>query len=128
LARELGIDQSRWVYLHGYADLKERALIERPDLGSSPAAVEACKAALSGAGIGLEAITFFDLYSCFPIAVFNILDGLGLRADDPRGFTTPGGLPYFGGPGNNYSMHAIAATAARLRAEPGTYGLVGANG
>jgi acetyl-CoA C-acetyltransferase len=128
VARELGIDDSKWIYLHGYADAVERNLLERPEMGSSPAAVEACRAALACAGIGVDAITYFDLYSCFPIAVFNILDGLGLRYDDPRGFTTTGGLPYFGGAGNNYSMHAIAATAARLRARPGSYALVGANG
>ncbi|MGA8848187.1 MAG: enoyl-CoA hydratase-related protein, partial [Nocardioides sp.] len=39
-----------------------------------------------------------------------------------------GGLPYFGGPGNSYSLHAIVETALRCRASPGTFGLVGANG
>jgi acetyl-CoA C-acetyltransferase len=128
VARELGIDAKKWIYLHGYADARERSLIERPDLGASPAAVEACRTALSCAGIGLEAIQYFDLYSCFPIAVFNILDGLGLQPEDKRGFTTTGGLPYFGGAGNNYSMHAIASMVPRLRAKPDSFGLVGANG
>jgi acetyl-CoA C-acetyltransferase len=128
VARELGIPERQWVYLHGYADAKERALIDRPDLSTSPAAIEACRVALAAADVTTNDIKYFDLYSCFPIAVFNVLDGLGLRADDPRGFTTTGGLPYFGGAGNNYSMHAIAATVARLRADPGSYALVGANG
>ena len=39
-----------------------------------------------------------------------------------------GRLPFFGGAGNNYSMHAIAETVQRARRDPGTYGLVGANG
>jgi acetyl-CoA C-acetyltransferase len=39
-----------------------------------------------------------------------------------------GGLPYAGGPGNNYAMHSIAAMMGRLRAKPGTHGLVTANG
>jgi hypothetical protein len=60
--------------------------------------------------------------------VFNICDGLGLAPDDPRGLTVTGGLPFFGGAGNNYSMHAIAETVQRARANPGSYGLVGANG
>ncbi|MCB1844664.1 MAG: hypothetical protein KDI09_17005, partial [Halioglobus sp.] len=38
-----------------------------------------------------------------------------------------GGLPYFGGPGNNYSMHALAEMAMRLRGGP-SRGLVTANG
>jgi acetyl-CoA C-acetyltransferase len=51
-----------------------------------------------------------------------------VATDDPRGLTVTGGLPFFGGPGNNYSMHAIASTLSRVRAQPGTYGFVGANG
>jgi acetyl-CoA C-acetyltransferase len=42
--------------------------------------------------------------------------------------TLTGGLPYFGGAGNNYSMHAIAEAVTRVRSNPGTYALVGANG
>ena len=73
-------------------------------------------------------MSYFDLYSCFPISVFAVCDALGLSADDPRRLTTTGGLPYFGGPGSNYSMHGIASVVERVRAQPGTYGLVGANG
>ncbi|MET0987913.1 MAG: enoyl-CoA hydratase-related protein [Steroidobacteraceae bacterium] len=128
LARELGIAESKWVYLHGCADARERALLERPDMSSSPAAIEASRAALAAAGIDIGQVDCFDLYSCFPIPVFNVLDAFGLSANDPRGFTLTGGLPYFGGAGNNYSMHGIAAAAARARATPGTYAFVGANG
>ena len=39
-----------------------------------------------------------------------------------------GGLPYFGGPGNNYVTHSIAEMVARVRAKPGSFGLVTANG
>lgn len=35
-----------------------------------------------------------------------------------------GGLPYAGGPGNDYSTHAIAAMVERLRRKPGARGLV----
>ena len=42
--------------------------------------------------------------------------------------TLTGGLPYFGGAGNNYSMHAIAEAVARVRARPGSYALISANG
>ena len=34
------------------------------------------------------------------------------------------GLPYHGGPGNNYSTHAIACMVERLRARPGASGVV----
>jgi acetyl-CoA C-acetyltransferase len=127
-AERLGVPREKWVFLHGHADLQERDLLQRADLGSSPAAVMAVRHALDVAGIDVDDVATFDLYSCFPIAVSNVADGLGLAADDPRGLTLTGGLPFFGGPGNNYSMHAIAETVHRMRACPGSYGLVGANG
>lgn len=80
------------------------------------------------AGVGVDDIATFDLYSCFPVPVFNICDGMGIAPDDPRGLTLTGGLPFFGGAGNNYSMHAIAETVQQLRSRPGEFGLVGANG
>ena len=73
-------------------------------------------------------MTTFDLYSCFPFPVFAVCDDFGLTADDPRGLTLTGGLPYFGGPGNSYSLHGIAETVAAMRDKPGSFGLVGANG
>ncbi|GAA2343079.1 hypothetical protein GCM10009854_19810 [Saccharopolyspora halophila] len=127
-ARRLGIDPRKWVFLAGCADLREQELLKRADLSTGPASALAVRHALELAGIGLDELTTIDLYSCFPIAVFNICDALGLAPDDPRGLTVTGGLPFFGGAGNNYSMHAIAETAQRLRARPGSFGLVGANG
>ncbi|GDY58996.1 hypothetical protein SVIO_096190 [Streptomyces violaceusniger] len=127
-ARRLGVPQDKWLFLHGHADLRERDLMERQDLSSAPASVAAARHALEVAGITTDDLATIDLYSCFPIAVTNICDGLGLDPADPRGLTVTGGLPFFGGAGNNYSMHAIAETAHRLRAAPGGYGLVGANG
>ncbi|MGU3291339.1 acetyl-CoA acetyltransferase [Williamsia sp. M5A3_1d] len=127
-ARELGVPSDRWVFLHGHADLREKRLLDRPDLGAAPAAAASVSSALEVAGIGLDDVNAIDLYSCFPVAVSAVCDELGLAPDDARGLTVTGGLPYFGGPGNNYSMHAIAEVVDRVRAEPGAYGLVGANG
>ncbi|MBS9534620.1 acetyl-CoA acetyltransferase [Mycobacterium sp. M1] len=127
-ARRLGVPERNWVYLHGHADLREQRLLERADLGHSPAAVAAVTEALRVAGIGMGDIAAMDLYSCFPVPVFNICDAFGLTADDPRGLTLTGGLPFFGGAGNNYSMHAIAEAVAAARKGRGDYALVGANG
>ncbi|WP_409431098.1 acetyl-CoA acetyltransferase [Mycobacterium sp. SMC-16] len=127
-ARKLGVPESKWVYLRGHADMKEQKLLGRPDVGASPASVLAVREALRVAGIGIDDISAFDLYSCFPFPVFNICDGVGLDADDPRGLTLTGGLPYFGGPGNNYSLHGIAEAVTRMRETPGEFALVGANG
>ena len=127
-ARDLGVPEDRLIYLHGAADAKERTVIERADLSHGRASVLAARQALAVAGLEVEQIDLFDLYSCFPIAVFNMLEGLDLHADDPRPFTVTGGLPFFGGAGNNYSTHAIASMVRALRARPGDYGFVGANG
>ena len=127
-ARRLGVPRDRWVFLHGHADLRERDLLDRADLSAGPASVLAVRHALDMAGIGVGDLATIDLYSCFPAPVFNICDGLGLDPTDPRGLTLTGGLPFFGGAGNNYSMHAIAETVQRARRAPGSYGLVGANG
>ena len=91
----------------------------RPDPGTSPAIGAAGRAALEAAGAGLDDVAAFDLYSCFPCAVEMAAGALGLRLDDTRGFTVTGGLPYFGGPGNDYTLHAIATMAERLRREGG---------
>jgi len=127
-AQRLGVPADRWVFLHGHADLRERSLLDRADLSASPASVLAAQHALDVAGIGAADLATIDLYSCFPAPVFNICDGLGLAADDPRDLTLTGGLPFFGGAGNNYSMHAIAETVQAARQSPGCYGFVGANG
>jgi acetyl-CoA C-acetyltransferase len=127
-AQELGIAENRFVYLYGGADVKERTPIERQDLSRGPASVLAIKHALGAAGRTLDDVALFDFYSCFPIAVFNVRDGLGISPADPRPLTVTGGLPYFGGAGNNYSMHAIASMTRMLRQRPNDFGLVAANG
>jgi acetyl-CoA C-acetyltransferase len=127
-ADRLGVPVANRVYLHGHAELRERELLERADLAAAPASVTAARHALEVAGIGVDDLTTIDLYSCFPVAVSAITDGLGLTPDDPRGLTLTGGLPFFGGAGNNYSLHAVAETVHRLRTAPGAFGFVGANG
>jgi acetyl-CoA C-acetyltransferase len=127
-ARRLGVPEPHWVFLRGHADLREQNLMDRVDLSHAPSAPMAVQEALRVAGIGVTDVSTLDLYSCFPVAVFNVCDGIGLAADDPRGLTLTGGLPYFGGAGNNYSMHAVVETVYRMRTQPGHFGLVGANG
>ncbi|MFN3514581.1 MAG: acetyl-CoA acetyltransferase [Phenylobacterium sp.] len=128
-ARELGVPEDRFVYLHGCADAADLWYpLERQNFHSSPAMRLTGKRALEMAGVGLSDIAHIDLYSCFPVAVEIGAEELGLALDDPRGLTVTGGLPYMGGPGNNYAMHSIAVMMDRLRKDRGAYGLVTANG
>jgi acetyl-CoA C-acetyltransferase len=129
-ADELAIAPEKRVYLHGGADANEPwDLLERVDYTTAPALGAAANAALDMAECTLAEIDLFDIYSCFPSAVSIACAELGVATDDARGLTLTGGLPYFGGPGNNYSMHAIATLIERLRAaRAGARGLVTANG
>lgn len=124
-ARELGIPEDRWVYLHGCGDATEHWYVtERVNYHSAPAIRAAGRRALSMARAGIDEIAAFDLYSCFPSAVQLGRDALGIAANDARPLTVTGGLPYFGGPGNNYTMHGIATMVDWLRAQPDELGLV----
>jgi acetyl-CoA C-acetyltransferase len=95
----------------------------RPDLGRSPAIAAAVGHALAAAGLGIDDVGAVDLYSCFPCVIEMAAEAIGIVPDDRRGLTVTGGLPYFGGPGSNYTLHAIATMTDRLRAEGGS-GLV----
>ncbi len=128
-ARELGIPKERWVYLHGSGDAKDKWFVsDRVNYYTSPAIRATTQRALAMAGVGVDGVAMFDLYSCFPSAVQLALDALGLKPDDPRPLTVTGGLPYAGGPGNNYVTHSIATTVQRLREAPEQYALVTALG
>jgi acetyl-CoA C-acetyltransferase len=128
-ADELGIPSSKRVYLHGCAQGDDHWYVtERPDLHTSPAIRRVVSRTFAMADKSLDDVAVFDIYSCFPSAVEIACEEIGLAEDDPRDFTVTGGLPYFGGPGNNYAMHAIAGMVQRLRRMPGSFGLVTANG
>ena len=125
-ARALGLED-RSLFVWSGANAAEPAPAARPDLSDAPSMRAASQAALGAVGIDADDLALIDLYSCFPIAVEVAASGLGVSLDDPRGLTVTGGLPFFGGPGNNYSMHAIATLADRLP-ESGGLGYIGANG
>jgi acetyl-CoA C-acetyltransferase len=128
-ARDLGVPEDRIVYLHGCADAADLwNPLDRQNFHSSPAMRLTGRRALEMAGKRLSDMAFFDLYSCFPVAVEIGAEELGLDLDDPRGLTVTGGLPYAGGPGNNYVMHSIAVMMQKLRARREAFGLVTGNG
>lgn len=128
LARALGVPEDKWVHIHSVTAATELMLSARPDLSANPASIASVEAALDRTGKSMDDMQFLDFYSCFAIPVFNQCDHFGLAADDPRGLTLTGGLPFFGGAGNNYSAHAICEAVERVRGNRGSYALVGANG
>jgi acetyl-CoA C-acetyltransferase len=128
-AEKLGIDCSRWVYPMGGAELNNIwHVTQRPRLHDSPAITEAARLALKQSGLHLSDIDIFDLYSCFPSQVEISRRALGVPEDDPRDLTVTGGLAFFGGPGNNYTMHAIASVVHRIRHNRRMKAMITANG
>ncbi|MGB7405420.1 MAG: hypothetical protein WA906_07010, partial [Pacificimonas sp.] len=128
-ADELGVAEEARVYLHGSADTHEKLLpVDRPDYARCPAIEVGARHALQQAGVKPADLGPIDLYSCFPIAVELAADEIGLPKDDPKRLTMTGGLSYFGGPGNAYSMHGIAEVFAACRANAQEIGFVFANG
>lgn len=129
-AQRLGIPADRWIFPWAGVEVAEKwTLAERPDLAAAPAVRMAGTALLSACGTDMDDVAFIDLYSCFPSAVELGAAALGLECADPARLTLTGGLPYFGGPGNGYSLFAIATLVTRLReAREPAVGLVWANG
>lgn len=128
-ARAMGIDRAKWVYPMGGAELNNIWHVSRrPNLHDSPAITEAARLALKQSGLSLSDISVFDLYSCFPSIVEITRQAMGIPEQDPRDLTVTGGLAYFGGPGNNYSMHAIATIVDLIRSDCRLKAMVTANG
>jgi len=129
-ARAAGLPRERWMYWLGGAFAEERAwfVSERADLSHS-AALETCAArALDAAALTMDKVDFIDFYSCFPVAVELACEAYGIAEDDARGLTVTGGLPYAGGPGSNYTTHAVATMLERVRRRSGSVGLCTGNG
>jgi acetyl-CoA C-acetyltransferase len=100
---------------------------QRRQLDDSPGIRAAANALWKAARVGVDDIDYFDLYSCFPIAVEVGAAAIGLAMDDARGLTLTGSMSFFGGPGNNYTSHGIASAVLRLR-ESGRFAYVSGNG
>ncbi len=106
----------RPVYFRGGActEDRQRFLVHKRDFTRNAALGAAASRAMARAGITVDEMQAFDLYSCFPCAVTMACHELGLAHDDPRPLTLTGGLGFFGGPGNDYNLHGIATLAERI--------------
>lgn len=128
-ARTLGVPPEKMVYLQAGSEAQDVwHTSERVDFFRSPALSACLSEALHMADIAAADIDHFDLYSCFPSAVEIACEALGIDSCDARGVTVTGGLMRFGGPGNNYSLHAIAHMVEKLRDTGRGHGLISANG
>ncbi len=112
----------------GYARDRQRFMMEKSDFTVSVPMKTVVDKALDRAGLTLDQVDCFDFYSCFPCAVSIAKKMAGISDDDPRPLTLTGGLGFFGGPGNNYNLHAVATLAEQIAKGQYRTGLVTALG
>ncbi|HEX5268370.1 MAG TPA: hypothetical protein VFW24_16500 [Acidimicrobiales bacterium] len=126
-AAAAGVPRDRWVFLHAGTDAREEAFVTRRwSFAEYPALTSAGRRLWALAGVGPDDVAHVDLYSCFPSAVQAAAAGTGVGEE--RELTVTGGLTFAGGPLNNYVTHSVASMLGVLRADPGSRGLVTANG
>lgn len=124
-ADRLGVADDRRVFPLAGADAHDHFHVsERWSLAESPAIGVLGRTVTAAIGSDLDHVARFDLYSCFPSAVEVAMSALNLGSSDERPVTLTGGLPLFGGPGNNYVTHSIATTVDACRDDPGSLSMV----
>lgn len=122
-ARELGLDAARWIYPRASAESNHMVCVsQRRDISRSVGAELGARAVLDAAGITPSDVKYADLYSCFPVAVELFADALNLSPATP--LTVTGGMPFAGGPLNNYVLQATVAMARKLREDTNACGVV----
>ncbi len=122
-ASELGVPRERWLYPLASAECGHMlSVAQRRELHRVPGAKAASDAAFGAAGCTPGELDFVELYSCFPVAVESYARELGLDMD--RDLTVTGGMPFAGGPLNNYVLQATCRLAELMRRQPGSKGVV----
>jgi acetyl-CoA C-acetyltransferase len=115
-AEMLGIPRERWIYPLASTESNHMVPVSaRDDLAACPGARIAGRAALAAAGLSADDLDLVELYSCFPIAVELYAQELGIVPSRP--LTVTGGMPFAGGPYNNYVLQATCRAAELLRGD-----------
>jgi acetyl-CoA C-acetyltransferase len=98
------------------------SVAQRRHLGRVPGVKAAAEALFSACGGSVREIDLLELYSCFPVAVESYADEMGVDLD--RDLTVTGGMPFAGGPLNNYVLQSTCRMVELLREGAGGSGLV----
>ena len=114
IADKLHIPRSKRCYPLASSETNHMvSLIERPNLISSAGLNLAAKYINQKFSDYKISPSMVDLYSCFPVAVQQFENALELSPSIPKTFT--GGMPFAGGPLNNYMLHATVQGLLKLR-------------
>jgi acetyl-CoA C-acetyltransferase len=126
-ADRFGVPEAKRIHLRAATEMSfATSLKERIALDRHPGQELAARRALELAGSSPEQLDHVDVYSCFPFAVQAGAAALGLPLDPLPSVT--GGMTFFGGPLGSYVIHSKVTIFERLRAEPGSVGVVGSLG
>ena len=98
------------------------AVIQRPDMTKPLGLNLAADYLLNTAALHKIQPSFYELYSCFPVAVQLFAEALNIPSQTDK--TITGGMPFAGGPLNNYMLHATVQALEKIRKNPSEIGLV----
>ncbi|GIW40719.1 MAG: hypothetical protein KatS3mg076_1296 [Candidatus Binatia bacterium] len=116
-ARELGLRPERWVYPVAATESRHVVtMAQKRHLHTHPGTVLAGERLFELSGLSPDDLSFADLYSCFPSAVWCFAHDLRIHPACP--WTVTGGMAFAGGPFNHYALAATARMAEVLRQEP----------
>jgi len=122
-ATELRIPRERWVFPLASTESNHMLPVSaRADISTCPGARLTGAAALDAGDVTAQEVDLVELYSCFPIAVETYAEALGLDLATAHTFT--GGMPFAGGPFNNYVLQCVCRAAELLRAGHGRQALI----
>lgn len=125
-ADRLGICNDQRVYPQQCVTSSDTANpINRFEVASAPG-LGAAGAALRSMIGDLNEVQHLDLYACFPSLVALTCEVLGISTTRP--LTVTGGLAFAGAPLNFAAGESLIGMVRRLRADPGSLGLVQGNG
>jgi len=125
-ARAAGVPEARLVYPgYGAAAHESDDFLARDSYARSVSMEVSLRRTLALNGLGVDAMDYVELYSCFPCVPKMARRVIGWPVEKPA--TVFGGLTFGGGPIGNYMSHAVVSMVLALR-RSGRHGLLFANG
>ncbi len=123
VANKLNIPNSQRVYPLISSETNHMiGVIQRPDI-TDPAGLQlAANFLLEKAVENNITPSLYELYSCFPLAVQLFSESLQVPENIEK--TITGGMPFAGGPLNNYMLHATAQMLIKIREQTTEVGLI----
>lgn len=124
-AEALNIPRSQWIFPRAIVESNHMNCVsQNADLSRSIGADIAAQRTLEVASMNAADLDYIDLYSCFPIAVQSYATALQVASTQEYTFT--GGMPFAGGPLNNYVLQTTCRLVELLRTKTKSHGLISA--